>query len=143
MTHLTISSLSRLTSALPKVRPVGKFELTKFTKITNLQPTVDLENFLKTFKGAHGADHAASHIIYPENSGIEDSPMSVRLFTGRPAFVLSRHPSAESLATRPDAVSFTSGSTSTPPIIPDFPWRSQPSLAFELPNKDLSPEKGV
>jgi hypothetical protein len=122
---------------------MGKFELIKFMKIANLLLILELESFVRTFKEAHGADHAASHMSFPENSGMGNSSIPTQLFPSRPAPVLSGRSSAESLATHPDAILYTSVSSPTPPVIPDFPWRSQPSLTFELTNADLILEEGA
>lgn len=120
---------------------MGKFELINFMKIANLLLILELESFVKTFKEAHGADHGAPHISFPEHSGMGDSSMTAQLIPNPPVLALSSRPSAESLATRPDAVVFASVSSSSPPIIPDFSWHNQPSLTFELTNVDLSPEE--
>jgi hypothetical protein len=141
MTIRTILSISRLNSAPSKVHPVGKFELVKMMEIANLLLILDLEGFVKTFKEEHGADHVAPLVSFPENSGVVDSSLPAEIFPTRPAPVLSFRPNAELLATRPDAASPTSVSSSAPPVLPDFPWHSQPSLTMELIDGHLSLEK--
>jgi hypothetical protein len=102
-----------------------------------------LEGFVKTFKETHGGDHAAPLMSFSESSGAGDSSMLVEFSPIHRAPMLSVGPDIELLDTGPDAISHTSVSSSTPPILPDFPWLSQPSLTAELIDGDLSLKEGA
>jgi hypothetical protein len=115
----------------------GKFRPHLWMKIANLLLTIDLEGFVKAFNEASGADHAASP---PENSRMGELSAPAELSPIKPFPVVSTSSDTELLAALPGAVSLTSVSSSNPLMLPDFDWRSQPSLMVELIEEDLTLE---
>jgi hypothetical protein len=89
-------------------------------------------------KETHGADYAASLLSSSSNSVMQDSQLLDQLSSG-----ISVGSHAENLALCRDAASRSSISSSIPPRLPDFPWRNEQTLTFELIDDYLGSEEGV
>jgi hypothetical protein len=88
---------------------------------------LELEDFIQNMKVTHGATYTAPLLSSSSNLGIVDSQLRNELSLG-----ISASYDTEPLMGGGDAVLGSEISSSIPPRLPDFAWRDEQTLTFEL-----------